>query len=158
MSQLELTDVSTMSPTANQTGWSARCRGTYRCNPRGGDTRTNPPPEGTPMKFLQKSHHIRQLLETAAYTGQVPPRSLLDKLDKFDLPDGESMTKFRGAINAAAQRIVATRATAGYGAAFTLAGDECGAIAQRMSETQLAAVGDPDPEPMDDITRRMFGR
>lgn len=109
------------------------------------------------MNHLSKTHHVRQLLEQAA-TGSMPSSGQLDKLDGFDLPDGEGLGRFRASINAAAQRIVAQHQRSGYAAARGTAVHECGSLAQRMTQAQLAVTGDPDPEPIDAITARMFGR
>lgn len=109
------------------------------------------------MKHLPKAHYVRQILEQAA-EGSLPTSSQLDKLNEFDLPDGENLSRYRASINSAAQRIVAQRQESGYGAAFKVAGDECHGLAQRMSDTQLAATRDPNPESYEDLTARMFGR
>lgn len=109
------------------------------------------------MSYLPREHPVRELLEQAAF-GRLPTRAQLDKLDGFrDLPDGQSLASYRESINRHAREVAAVAETGNHHAARQRAEAAWTRLADRMSPEQASVTGDPDPEPLADVTARMFG-
>lgn len=111
----------------------------------------------TNPNYLPTSHPVRALLRAAV--GNELSRADLARLDEHDphLPPGHSLSKYGPKVAEAAAKVRALASTGQHGRARALADDLAADLAGRMSEQERAALGDANPESVDDITRRMFG-
>src|SRR4051812_19838704 len=110
--------------------------------------------------YLPRNHPIRHLLEQAA-TGTEPTRGQLDQLGHYgdELPEGQSLSRYRAELTRNAREVAATAQTGSFGEARRQAETGWRAIAARMAREEAALDGEPEAEreSTDDIARRMFG-
>lgn len=106
---------------------------------------------------IDHGHPVRTLLRSAV-SQELTTGDLDRLLTGWDthLPPGQSLSRHRLEVTQAAQRVRALASTGANGQARALADQLAADLAGRMSDAERAVTGDPDPEDVDDIARRMF--
>lgn len=108
--------------------------------------------------YLERSHPVRVLLDAAA-NGSPPTRAQLEALAEHDrlLPEGASLARFRDRIARASEELVSLHSKdGGIGRSLPRAAELAADLADRMTEDERAADGDPNAEELDTITKRLF--
>ncbi len=110
--------------------------------------------------YLDRAHPVRVILERAAYSGSLPTKAELDKLAEVSdavLPDGHTLARFRRHLVAGAQECAGISATGAHATARSRADELAAEMAVTMSpEERDVDTFEVNPEPLDDIARRMF--
>lgn len=93
------------------------------------------------MTHIDRNHPVRAILDAAA-AGNAPTKAFLDQMliDVSDeqLPEGQTLNKFRTDINQRAREIAAFRAQGDHERARRHAADAASELADRMTPTQRA--------------------
>lgn len=112
--------------------------------------------------YISRNHPVRVILEQAAH-GRRPSKRDLDQLlievAEENLPDGQTLDRFRSEISTQAAHIAGIYETGAHGPARTAAEEASSALAVRMTPEQRAlntSTTRSSERDVEDVVRRVF--
>lgn len=112
--------------------------------------------------YISRNHPVRMILEQAAH-GRRPSKRDLDQLliegSLENLPDGQTLDRFRSEISTQAAQIAGIYETGATGPARAAAEEASSAIAVRMTPEQRAlntSITRSSEQDVEDVVRRVF--
>lgn len=112
--------------------------------------------------YISRNHPVRVILDQAAHGNQPSKRDLdqlLIEVSDENLPDGQSLDRYRTELVKHASRIAGIHATGATGPARTAAEEAASTLASQMTTEQRAlntsATRSSDQD-VDDVVRRVF--